>query len=515
MALLIMNAFGMRVTIYSCLIALAVLILISCTDVTPTRPTGSATLGILPSATPDLVPSKTPQASVTPTTGNKTESESPQNLQRALYTLTAELDYGLHLLDVEQEIIYTNNTADPLNEVLLMVEPQNYSGVFNLITLGWGEGLNETDARWEGNKLILPMSDPLLQGEDLEISISYQLKLPSPDPNPELRPIPFGYTARQTNLVDWYPFVPPYISGKGWLAHDPGYFGEHLVYEKADFQVNIRLRASQLDLVIAASSPAEIDGGWHRYEHLNARNFVWSVSHQYQVTREIIGDVVVLGYTFPFDQIAGAAVLQTTAEAVDLYQELFGPYPRKQLSVVEADFLDGMEFDGLYFLSNGFYNLYQGTKEEYLIAIAAHETAHQWWYAQVGNDQALEPWLDEAMCTYSERLFYERLYPEALDWWWQYRINYYDPQGWVDRSIYEPGGYRSYRDAVYLNGAVFLEELRGLIGDQTFFDFLNIYRKENMDQISTTRGFFNLLNSQTDVDTSPLVDLYFNKDIYK
>jgi aminopeptidase N len=172
-----------------------------------------------------------------------------------------------------------------------------------------------------------------------------------------------------------------------------------------------------------------------------------------------------------------------------------------------------MEYDGMYFLSKGFYNLYQGTPGEYLVAIAAHETAHQWWYALVGNDQALEPWLDEALSTYSERLFYENIHPEALDWWWDYRVNYYQPRGWVDSSIYNPHGdsepYRAYRDAVYLNGAVFLEELRQTIGDLAFFEFLKAYPKETTYQISTIAAFVDILKQFTQTDLDPLFKKYF------
>ena len=177
--------------------------------------------------------------------------------------------------------------------------------------------------------------------------------------------------------------------------------------------------------------------------------------------------------------------------------------------------MDGMEYDGMYFLSNGFYNLYTNTPGEYLIAIAAHETAHQWWYAMVGNDQALEPWLDEAFCTYSERLFYENKYPEALEWWWNYRIFYYQPQGWVDDSIYNPHGvakaYRAYRDAVYLNGALFLEDLRLLIGDEAFFDFLRDYAQSFTHKIATTSDFFTLLQKYTTEDITPITDKYFSE----
>lgn len=192
---------------------------------------------------------------------------------------------------------------------------------------------------------------------------------------------------------------------------------------------------------------------------------------------------------------------------------MFSPYQHKVLSVVEADFLDGMEYDGLYFLSNGFYNLYSGKPSDYLTAIAAHETAHQWWYWLVGNDQAMEPWLDEALCTYSERLYFENIYPDSLDWWWAYRVNYYEPSGWVNTTIYNPEGkidaYRSYRDAVYLNGAVFLEKLRQDIGNTAFFAFLHDYLTANTHQIATSESFFTLLQKYSPSNLTELRNTYF------
>jgi aminopeptidase N len=295
------------------------------------------------------------------------------------------------------------------------------------------------------------------------------------------------------------------------VAHKPGAFGEHLVYESADFEVNIRLSDSNPDLVIAASAPGVLDDGWWRYRLDDARNFSWSISDQYVLSTSTIDSVLVMSYYFPFDSQSGEAVLQTTAESLGLFNDIFGPYPRQTLTVVEADFLDGMEYDGLYFLSKGFYNLYTGEPGDYLTAIAAHETAHQWWYSAVGNDQALEPWLDEALSTYSEKLYYEMQQPLGLDWWWTYRINYYNPQGWVDGSIYNPLGYRAYRDAVYLNGARFLEDLRHLIGDEAFFDFLEAYSRDFTHQISSADKFFALLGKYTQEDLQPLIEEYFEK----
>jgi aminopeptidase N len=240
-----------------------------------------------------------------------------------------------------------------------------------------------------------------------------------------------------------------------------------------------------------------------------ARNFVLSISPEYHVFREEVEGVTLLGYSFPFDITIGEAAFQATVEAFKLYNQLFGPYPHESLSMVQADFLHGMEYDGLYFLSKAFYNTYDGTPATYLVAIAAHETAHQWWFGLVANDQALEPWLDEALCTFAERLYYENLYPESLKWWVDYRVDYYEPQGWVDVSIYDSEGYRSYRDAVYLNGMNFLTELRDLVGADVFMVFLSDYRKRNTKELASAADFFEILREHSDADWNNLKSKYF------
>jgi hypothetical protein len=467
-----------------------------------------------PPATHDILPHPTLAPTSTPTISEPT---------RPKYLLNAVLDYNQHHLAVEEQITYTNQTGEALKEIGLVVEPNRYAGVFKLNSLKVEDGQTIPAFTLDGNELRLPLTQPLANDQQLVLHLSYELFLPSPIPNPYTRPVPFGYTSRQTNLVDWYPFIPPYVPGQGWLVHKPGYFGEHLVYEMADFQVNIQLSGknsappnSNLTapaLTIAASAPGTLDGDYIRFHIENARNFTWSVSNEYLVKSKIVGDVTIYSYAFRYHEAAGEAALDTTAAALALYSELFAPYPHDTLSVVEADFLDGMEFDGLYFLSNGFYNLYGGAPGEYLVDIAAHETAHQWWYALVGNDQAQEPWLDEALCTYSERLFYENVYPEALDWWWAYRIKYYQPQGWIDGSIYSynyvSDAYRAYRDAVYLNGAMFLEELRKEIGDEAFFTFLKDYAQQNAGKIANRQAFFTLLKKHSQSDLTALISQYF------
>ncbi len=457
-----------------------------------------------PTTAPPEAPPAAPQNTASPS------PETP-SLRLTQYQIDAALDYARHHLSVEQKITYTNHYREPLPDLLLIVEPSRYPATFTLKEITWQDGLPVKDYSRDIGTIHIPLKTSIAPGETIDLSLAYDLSIPSPSPSYYGRPVPFGYSSRQTNLVDWYPFIPPYQPGQGWLAHQPGAFGEHLVYEAANFEVSIRLIDDNPNLVIAASAPGSLAEGTWQYQLNKARNFSWSASDQYVLSTTTVDSVLVMSYYFPLDVQPGEAVLQTTANSLALYNDLFGPYPRQALTVVEADFLDGMEYDGLYFLSKGFYSLYSGEPGDYLTAIAAHETAHQWWYSAVGNDQALEPWLDEALSTYSEKLYYENLQPDGLDWWWTYRINYYDPRGWVNGSIYNPLGYRAYRDAVYLNGAKFLDDLRNLIGDDAFFDFLAAYVQEYSQQITSSADFFALLGNYTQQDLEPLVDLYFDQ----
>ena len=66
---------------------------------------------------------------------------------------------------------------------------------------------------------------------------------------------------------------------------------------------------------------------------------------------------------------------------------MFGPYVYRGLTVVVVPRV-AMEHSGLIMTP----------ADEFVVA---HELAHQWWYASVGNDQARAPWLDEAFAQWA------------------------------------------------------------------------------------------------------------------
>ena len=472
----------------------------------PTASPVTPTSVILPTATPPPVTS-TPDTETPDTETPDTETPRPQ------YTFHVTLDYRRKKLSIDETIVYSNATGETLRDLVLAVMPNIWESVFKLTKLEV-DGTPLKNYKLEGQRLTVPLSKPLAPNKTVELALSYSLVLPQIDPElstTEVRPQFFGYTEKQMNLVNWYPFIVPRVDRK-WLLHDPWYFGEHLVYDVADFEVNIKNAEEGIVPVIAASAVGEPDGEWTRFSLENGRTFAFSASTLWERAASNAGNVFVYSYYLPGYRISGEAAAQAAARAIEIFTQRFGPYPHDTLTIAMSDFNDGAEFSGFFFLSQGFYKSFDSTRANYLTFISAHETAHQWWFEQVANDQLLEPWLDEALCTYSERLFYEQTDWPLVNWWWDHRVNAYTPHGYVDIPLntpFEGEEYRQYVNAVYLRGAEFLEALRFRIGDEAFFAFLQDYLAQERGKIATADDFFAILRQHTDADISDLVSEYF------
>jgi hypothetical protein len=426
-------------------------------------------------------------------------SDNVPDGSRALYTFYVAMDYYIHVAAVSETVRYTNNTGLRLSNIVMSVEPNQWPGCFSLKELEQdGTALGNYDL--DGHRLTIPLAQPLEPGATTTFSIGYSLDLPWKSAEGT-----FGYRTDQLNLTNWYPFIVPFEGD--WVLHDPSTYGEYLVYDSADFDVNVKVENE--GIVLAASAPGEPNGDSTRYHLEGARTFVISASDSYKVNETAVGPVKIMAYYLPGNASANDAVAWMATQSVGLYQAKFAPYPYPSLSIVESDLHDGQEFDGLVFLATKFYTEYNGSAKSNLISIGTHEIAHQWWYGLVGNDQASEPWLDEALSVYSERIFYEYNHPGYGDWWWNFRVNYYGPTGYVDQGVYGFATFRGYVDAVYLNGANFLEEIRNRVGDEAFFAFLQDYAQSYAHQRASGQDFFAVLRRHTDRDFSDIVGAYF------
>src|SRR4029079_7920008 len=87
------------------------------------------------------------------------------------------------------------------------------------------------------------------------------------------------------------------------------------------------------------------------------------------------------------------ALLPEFVRSITELAKRFGPYPFPSLPVARVP----AEGGGIEYPSSIL--MLDGSR-----LVAVHETAHQWFYAMVGDSQAQHPWLDEAFATYAEHL---------------------------------------------------------------------------------------------------------------
>ena len=488
---------------------LCILLLLSCSPPAPTQPP------ILPTETAGPTETVAPADTAIPVeTSNSSPTPAPA-LERPQYVIDMQLNYATKAANISQTITYPNWTGETLPNLVLAVVPNLWTGGFSLksVTVD-DQPVTSYTIQDFNQRLEIMLPQPIEPSRTAVVKLDYGLILPQMqaynDSSNDIRPQIYGFSDRQTNFVDWYPFIVPYQPGEGWILHNPWFYGEHLVYDLADFDVRVTFTDGAKPEI--ASSGAEVTSeteGTRRFVLEAGRTFALSISDFFKVATREVNGVNVYSYYFGQYDAPGEAMLQTTTEAMVAFSEKFGPYQHKTLSAVQGDFNDGMEFSGLYFISRDYFNLYDNTPKNYLVIIAAHETAHMWWFDRVANDQALEPWLDEALSTYSERIYYETVHPDLVEWWWSYRYFEFQQAGYVDTAIYDAGGQRPYWDKVYLTGARFFEDLREKVGDEIFYTFLRDYYDQLAGQRATGADFFRVFHQNSAADITDLLTQYF------
>jgi hypothetical protein len=89
----------------------------------------------------------------------------------------------------------------------------------------------------------------------------------------------------------------------------------------------------------------------------------------------------------------GASFLSETVRALRFYSERYGAYPWATYKLVVMS--DPSGFFGVASPTLGFVG-------DNSLLLIPHETAHQWFYSLVGNDQARDPWISEGLATWAQ-----------------------------------------------------------------------------------------------------------------
>ncbi len=496
--------------------------------VQPAAPTAENQTGALEStsaaADSDPVDSKISQELINDDPLRQNTQELPDALKSApRYHLALDVDYTNHRFQGQSQVTYTNQESDPLDQLFFRLYPngkKSYGEGSLAVESVLLNGLTVTpQLSLEDTVLEIPLSPALDPGDQVVVNFTFSGSIPI-DFSIDQDDGSGGYGIYNSNegvttLSGWFPMLAVYDQD-GWNLDAVSNIGDFVYSDAAYFTVDLTTPG---DLVVAATGVLQIiqqsgDRITRRYSSGPGRDFAVVMSPDFKIEQVSVDGVTVTSYFLPGHEHAGAEALQIASASLKIYDSLFGPYPYSEFDIVEAPlrYALGVEFPGLVLVRS---NLYDQPEDPVFVTTATHETAHQWWYNVVGNDVFDEPWLDEALATYSSALFSEFEYgASAAQGYYEYlenslktaQSNGHDAPVNTSLSSFEQqerGG--AYASTVYTKGALFLKAIREQMGDEFFFDALKQYYGEHQFSIATTDD---LLRAFETTAGKPLGELY-------
>lgn len=439
--------------------------------------------------------------------------------QEANYTMDVTMDVNTFQYQGTQQISYTNNAPDALNQVF-------YHLYFNAFQPG-----SEMDARlssiadpdgrmMEGKKSrISPLSpdeigflevknllqngkpvnftvdgtvlqailaEPIAPGETVVFSLEFNGQVP-------LQIRRSGRNSSEgvaLSMSQWYPKMAEY-DFEGWHA-DP-YIAREFHGVWGDYDVTITLdKHYTIGGTGYLQNPQEIGHGyeapgtkvkkqkgntlsWH-FKAPMVHDFMWAADPEY--THDVLemenGPSLHFLYKNKPELVENWKALQPiTAKAMAFFSKNIGPYPYEQYSVIQGGD-GGMEY-AMSTLITG------ERKLNSLIGVMAHEMAHSWFQHILATNEAKHSWMDEGFTSFISSLFMQEISENPAEnpfagsyRGYQYLIKSGKEQPQTTHSDrYEFNS--AYSIAAYSKGSIFLSQLGYIIGQDKLMETLKKY----------------------------------------
>ena len=433
--------------------------------------------------------------------------------QHVDYTMEVEMDVDTFNYSGTQQIIYTNNSPDTLQNVFfhlyfnafqpgsemdvrsrtiadpdsrvmnriqnLAPEDQGFLNVLNLTQDG--EKLKTT---LSGTILEVELKKPILSGEQTTFEMNFEGQVP-------LNVRRSGKNSSEgvvLSMAQWYPKLTEY-DFEGWHA-DP-YIGRefHGVWGNFDLKLTIDnsyivggtgYLQNEKDIKIVPvnkKKKRKNTNTWH-FVAPNVHDFTWAADPDYIHDKLQIENGPMLHFYYKSTlekeyQKRWRDLQPITAKLMAFFNENIGVYPYKQYSVIQGGD-GGMEY--------GMCTLITGERSfESLVGVTSHELAHTWFQFLMATNEGKHPWMDEGFTEYictmaevdvmniDEQKYFERAYKRYV----RYALSGFEQPQSTHADRYEYNA--AYGTSSYVKGAIFLRQLKYIIGEKAFRKTLHDY----------------------------------------
>ena len=439
--------------------------------------------------------------------------------QEANYTMDVTMDVNTFQYQGTQQISYTNNSPDALNQVFyhlyfnafqpgsemdarlsniadpdgrMMEDKKSRISPLSPDEIGFldvknllqnGKPVNFTI---DGTVLQAILAEPIAPGETVVFSLEFNGQVP-------LQIRRSGRNSSEgvaLSMSQWYPKMAEY-DFEGWHA-DP-YIAREFHGVWGDYDVTITLDKNYtIGGTGYLQNPQEIGHGYEapgtkvkkqkgntlswRFKAPMVHDFMWAADPEY--THDVLemenGPSLHFLYKNKPELVENWKALQPiTAKAMAFFSKNVGPYPYEQYSVIQGGD-GGMEY-AMSTLITG------ERKLNSLIGVMAHEMAHSWFQHILATNEAKHSWMDEGFTSFISSLFMQEISENPAEnpfagsyRGYQYLIKSGKEQPQTTHSDrYEFNS--AYSIAAYSKGSIFLSQLGYIIGQDKLMETLKKY----------------------------------------
>jgi hypothetical protein len=438
----------------------------------PSEPPPSASVSSLePSPSPSAAraPSPSPAGSAPPSAPATTSAIRPGSVNRsslnldATYNVRLRLSWSTRKVSVTTAIVVKNASGSAIDRLELNTIAAKLGGIRLTATTVDGKAVAATVS---DQTIRLPLGGILDPGATTTVRVSY---------GATLRSTTSGSTwlfTRTNGILEMHRWIP-------WISRatpfDRPNHGDPFV-TPVSRQVRVTVISDRVISWATTGEQIGLTGTTTRFAATNVRDFAIVGAPDFRSTSAKVGAVTVRVKSRP--GFPAATVLRAAKVALSREAALLGAYPYPTYELVQTAGGYGMESPGLTWIPTGAGNL------SYLVA---HETAHQWFYGIVGNDQARNPYADEAAADMVARnvLGLRRASRCAT--------------ARLDLTIYRYSS-ACYYEVIYIQGGNFLDDVRRSMGTSAYWTAMRRYVADNRFGLSATKRLLEALDAATKLD---------------